>query len=72
MEFISTSPRGETGLPALLRQALQAGFYMKFYFTYVLRSKLDNNLYVGWTNNLEKRVRRHNNGQVYQQNIEDH
>lgn len=33
-----------------------------FYYTYVLKSKKDNFLYVGWTNDLKKRVRAHNNG----------
>jgi putative endonuclease len=37
---------------------------MKFYYTYVLRSKIDNNLYIGWTDNLEKRLILHNNGKV--------
>ncbi|MDO8487358.1 MAG: GIY-YIG nuclease family protein [Candidatus Curtissbacteria bacterium] len=30
------------------------------YFTYVLKSKTDGNLYTGWTDNLEKRVKAHN------------
>ncbi len=31
---------------------------------YVLKSKKDNNLYIGYTNNLEKRVSQHNSGRV--------
>ena len=36
----------------------------KWYFTYVLRSKKDLNLYIGWTDDLKKRVESHNNGRV--------
>jgi len=35
-----------------------------FCYTYVLRSRSDNKLYVGWTNNLERRLKEHNQGQV--------
>jgi len=35
-----------------------------FYFTYVLRSKKDKNLYIGFTSNLKKRLVEHNNGFV--------
>src|SRR3989338_2453489 len=34
------------------------------YYTYVLRSKADNKLYVGFTNDLKKRVLEHNKGTV--------
>ncbi|MEK7119725.1 MAG: GIY-YIG nuclease family protein [Patescibacteria group bacterium] len=37
---------------------------MKFYFTYVLRSLVDNNLYIGWTDNLKVRLTKHNRGLV--------
>ena len=30
-------------------------------YTYIIRCK-DNSLYVGWTNNLEKRIKAHNDG----------
>ena len=30
-------------------------------YTYMVRCK-DNSLYIGWTNNLEKRMKAHNNG----------
>jgi putative endonuclease len=36
----------------------------KFYYTYVLRSLSDNKLYIGWTNNLLKRLKKHNSGKV--------
>ena len=36
-----------------------------FYFTYVLASKLDGNLYVGFTNDLKARINRHNKGEVH-------
>jgi putative endonuclease len=35
-----------------------------FYFIYILYSKKDKKLYVGCTNNLEKRFERHNSGRV--------
>jgi putative endonuclease len=35
-----------------------------FYFTYVLKSQIDNKLYVGWTNNLQQRIKKHNDGKV--------
>jgi len=35
---------------------------MNFYFTYVLRSHKDNNLYIGFTNDLKRRVSEHNQG----------
>jgi len=35
-----------------------------FYYTYVLRSLKDRNLYIGWTNDLKSRVREHNSSKV--------
>jgi putative endonuclease len=34
-----------------------------FYFTYVLKSKVDNKLYIGHTNDLKRRFMEHNKGQ---------
>lgn len=34
------------------------------FYTYVLLSKKDRKLYIGWTRNLENRLNEHNNGQV--------
>lgn len=34
-------------------------------YTYVLQSKKDKNLYVGWTNDLRKRFLTHQNGEVH-------
>lgn len=34
------------------------------FYTYVLESQKDGNLYVGWTNNLNRRVKAHNEGLV--------
>ena len=34
------------------------------YFVYVLKSKKDYNLYVGYTNNVRRRVEEHNSGKV--------
>jgi putative endonuclease len=36
----------------------------KFYYTYVLLSAKDNNFYIGYTDNLDKRLRKHNSGLV--------
>ena len=38
---------------------------MKLYYTYVLLSKKDQKLYVGWTSNLNKRVALHLKGKVF-------
>ena len=35
-----------------------------FYYTYVLKSKKDGNLYIGFSSNLKKRVAEHNAGLV--------
>jgi putative endonuclease len=34
------------------------------YYTYVLKSKKDDNFYTGWTDDLENRVKQHNSGKV--------
>ncbi len=36
-----------------------------FYYIYVLRSAIDRNLYVGFTNDLRHRVAEHNDGRVH-------
>jgi putative endonuclease len=36
-----------------------------FYYIYVLKSAIDGRLYVGFTNNLRRRVAEHNDGQVH-------
>ena len=33
-------------------------------YTYVLKSNLDDKLYIGWTNNLKNRILEHNSGKV--------
>jgi len=33
-------------------------------YTYVLRSKIDNKFYVGWTNDLKNRILEHNSANV--------
>lgn len=35
-----------------------------FFYTYVLQSLKDSNLYVGWTRDLKNRLAQHNKGQV--------
>jgi len=37
---------------------------MKFYYTYALKSKVDQKFYIGWTDNLKQRVEKHNAGKV--------
>ena len=34
------------------------------FYTYVLRSNIDSNFYIGWTNDLKKRIKKHNKGEV--------
>jgi putative endonuclease len=36
----------------------------KYYYTYVLKSLKDNKLYIGWTNDLRRRLKSHNFGKV--------
>ena len=35
------------------------------YYTYVLESKKDQKLYIGWTNDLKKRYEKHNLGKIF-------
>jgi putative endonuclease len=37
---------------------------VKYYYVYVLRSEKDGKFYVGYTNNVQKRLELHNSGQV--------
>lgn len=37
---------------------------MNYFYTYVLQSLKDRNFYVGYTNNLVKRIAEHNKGKV--------
>jgi len=37
---------------------------IKFYYIYILRSRIDNNFYVGYTENLKLRFEQHTKGQV--------
>jgi putative endonuclease len=34
------------------------------FYTYVLKSLKDNKYYVGWSNNLKRRIKKHKSGQV--------
>ena len=36
-----------------------------FFYTYVLKSNRDGKLYIGWSTDLERRIREHTQGQVY-------
>jgi len=37
---------------------------LHMYYIYILKSKKDNRTYVGYTNNLDERLKKHNAGQV--------
>jgi len=39
------------------------------YYTYILESSKDKNLYIGWTNDLKKRFEKHNAGKVFSTKI---
>ena len=43
---------------------------MKYFYTYVLKSILDNHYYIGWTDNLIHRFKLHQDGELNQQNLE--
>ena len=34
------------------------------YYVYILKSKKDSSLYIGYTNNIDRRLEEHNNGKV--------
>jgi putative endonuclease len=34
-----------------------------FYYVYILQSRKDKSLYIGYTSDLEKRIKKHNNGE---------
>ncbi len=35
-----------------------------FFYTYVLRSRIDGKLYIGWTDDLIRRVKKHNSKEI--------
>lgn len=41
-----------------------AGGYTRMFYTYILLSQKDNQHYIGWTDNLRKRIIQHKNGKV--------
>ena len=52
-----------------LSQACDGGrvelqYSLMYYYTYVLKSNIDNKLYIGWTDNLQKRLAEHRSGQI--------
>ncbi len=52
------------GSPACNAMRSIAGRSNDMFYTYVLRSKKDNKLYIGYTNNLKNRFKEHIKGQV--------
>jgi len=39
-------------------------YIIMLFYTYVLKSEQDNKLYIGWTNDLQNRLKEHNAGRV--------
>ena len=46
------------------RQAGAEGKNLLMYYVYILKSSKDNNLYIGKTNNISRRLLEHNSGQT--------
>ncbi len=66
--FLVTGGAGFTRLPSAEPKAM-AGRSARtrggnMFYTYVLKSKADGDLYTGWTDNLEDRIKKHNKGLV--------
>jgi len=55
---------GRSSLGRSLWARLTVGHVLFMYYVYVLKSKKDNNLYIGCTENIEKRLDYHNSGKV--------
>lgn len=47
-----------------MQKTLTGKEHLKMYYIYILESKRDNNLYVGYSNDLKRRFEEHNNGDV--------
>ena len=62
-ENLSIIRGSSNGPPATLRVAMRAG-RTTMYYNYVIKSKKDGKLYIGFTNNLKERIENHNNGLV--------
>jgi putative endonuclease len=52
------------GPARIATQSVAGGSSKMFYYTYVLKSKKDGHLYIGWSNDLKNRVKVHNKGLV--------
>jgi putative endonuclease len=52
------------GPARIATQSVAGGSSKMFFYTYVLKSKKDGKLYVGWSNNLKLRMQKHNKGLV--------
>ena len=37
----------------------------EYHYVYILQSEKDNNFYVGYTNNIQRRIKEHNSGKVF-------
>ena len=59
--------RGPPATPEQARLAMAGGVaqsFCMFFYTYVLESSKDFKFYIGWTNDLKRRLEEHNNGNV--------
>lgn len=45
-------------------EARNTGLWMERFIVYILISRKDNNLYIGYTGNLTRRLKQHNSGKV--------
>lgn len=65
MQWYNKPVRWGSSPPTTLCVAMRAGNgRTMFYYTYVLRSKKDGKLYIGWSIDLKSRLKEHNLGQV--------
>ena len=46
------------------RRGASHPYYMNFYYTYILLSERDSKFYIGYTDDLKRRVKEHNSGKI--------
>ncbi|MEW6409823.1 MAG: GIY-YIG nuclease family protein [Nitrospirota bacterium] len=52
--------------------AINGVFFYRIYYVYILLSEKDNKLYIGFTSDLKRRLKEHNDGKTRAQNPADH